>query len=118
MEGCGETKGTARNAPRGKWIGGTERRDRKNKKGTRTGQGDPERHRKKEAQRDKTNEQVIQLREQRRALEKDIAMAMKKAETSTNKAAPPPEAETNGPPLNLLGAPIKSVQISQDDESS
>ena len=41
---------------------------------------------------------------------------MKKPETSSNKAAPPPAPKTKAPPINLLDSPIKSVQISQADE--
>ena len=42
---------------------------------------------------------------------------MGKAAASSNKAAPPPAPKTKDPPLNTLGSPIKSSQISQDDES-
>ena len=81
----------------------------------------PQRKRAKrgERERDITKEQEeIRLREQRRNLEKDISMG--KAETSSNKAPPPPAPKTKAPPTNLLDAPRKipteKPQLSQEDE--
>ena len=111
-----ETKENARNATREKSIGRTARRDRRKKPGTRTGHGNHERQREKAAQIDKAHEQeAIRLREKRRSQANDIAM--KKAKTSGNKAAPTPAPKTKAPTLNLLDSPTKSVQISQDVEN-
>ena len=43
---------------------------------------------------------------------------MKKEETSSNMADPPPAPNTKEHPINLLDSPIKSVRISPEDERS
>ena len=67
----------------------------------------------------KTHElEAIRLREQRRDLEKDIALGG--SEKSRNKAPPPPAPKSEAHPTNILESPPKSptrpVQLSKEDE--